>query len=286
MIQAIARVPALENTGVKQMINGPESFTPDGNFILGPAPECVQHVRRRRLQCLWHCLGRRRRLGAGQWVIDGEAPIDLWVVDILRFSGLHTDRDNGSTTARWKPMASTTRSAFPMRSMRAGGRASSRRCMTGSRRAGRVRLQAWLGTAQLVCARRHGAARHPFDGPSELVRRRGRRAQGMCARRSVSSISLPLPSMRSGPDALKALDWICANDVTKPSRAPDLHPAAQHARRHRVDLTVARLADDLFYIVTGTGFRTHDAGLDPGAHTQGADVRTSPISPKSGAPCR
>jgi sarcosine dehydrogenase len=32
-------MPALETAGVKQMINGPESFTPDGNFILGEAPE-------------------------------------------------------------------------------------------------------------------------------------------------------------------------------------------------------------------------------------------------------
>ncbi len=39
--QAIARVPALETAGVRQMINGPESFTPDGNFILGAAPECA-----------------------------------------------------------------------------------------------------------------------------------------------------------------------------------------------------------------------------------------------------
>ncbi|MCC2110559.1 MAG: FAD-binding oxidoreductase, partial [Hyphomicrobiales bacterium] len=39
LVQAVARVPALERTGVKQMINGPESFTPDGNFILGRAPE-------------------------------------------------------------------------------------------------------------------------------------------------------------------------------------------------------------------------------------------------------
>ena len=32
-------MPALDDVGVKQMINGPESFTPDGNFILGEAPE-------------------------------------------------------------------------------------------------------------------------------------------------------------------------------------------------------------------------------------------------------
>src|SRR3546814_15198020 len=36
---ALGRVPALETAGVKQLINGPESFTPDGNFILGEAPE-------------------------------------------------------------------------------------------------------------------------------------------------------------------------------------------------------------------------------------------------------
>src|SRR3546814_18502437 len=36
---ALGRVPALQTAGVKQLINGPESFTPDGNFILGEAPE-------------------------------------------------------------------------------------------------------------------------------------------------------------------------------------------------------------------------------------------------------
>ena len=36
---ALGRVPPLREVGVKQMINGPESFTPDGNFILGAAPE-------------------------------------------------------------------------------------------------------------------------------------------------------------------------------------------------------------------------------------------------------
>ncbi len=39
MEQAMARVPALNTAGIKQLINGPESFTPDGNFILGEAPE-------------------------------------------------------------------------------------------------------------------------------------------------------------------------------------------------------------------------------------------------------
>ena len=65
MGQALARVPALEKTGIKKMINGPESFTPDGNFILGAAPELKNFYVGAGLQRLRHCLGRWRRLGAG-----------------------------------------------------------------------------------------------------------------------------------------------------------------------------------------------------------------------------
>ena len=70
--------------------------------------------------------------GAGwalaQWVMTGEAPLDLWVVDIRRFSGLHRDR-TGFATAPWKPMASTTPSASRTRNMQPAARASSRRSM-------------------------------------------------------------------------------------------------------------------------------------------------------------
>ncbi len=113
MTQAIARIPALANAGVKQMINGPESFTPDGNFILGVAPECANMF----VGAGFNAFGIASGGGAGwvlaQWVVSGEAPLDLWVVDIRRFSDLHRDRALGAATARWKPMASTTRSAFP-----------------------------------------------------------------------------------------------------------------------------------------------------------------------------
>ncbi|MCB1366376.1 MAG: FAD-dependent oxidoreductase, partial [Rhodobacteraceae bacterium] len=92
MEQAIARVPALAETGVKQMINGSESFTPDGNFILGAAPECTNMF----VGAGFNAFGIASGGGAGwvlaEWVISGEAPLDLWVVDIRRFSGLHRDR--------------------------------------------------------------------------------------------------------------------------------------------------------------------------------------------------
>ncbi|RUU11391.1 aminomethyl transferase family protein, partial [Mesorhizobium sp. M7A.T.Ca.TU.009.01.3.2] len=62
----------------------------------------------------------------------------------------------------------------------------------------------------------------------------------------------------TGPDALKALDWICANDVSKPVGRLTYTQLLNTRGGIEADLTVARLAEEKFYIVTGTGFRTHD----------------------------
>ncbi|MEX2319013.1 MAG: FAD-dependent oxidoreductase, partial [Bauldia sp.] len=92
MEAALVRIPALESAGIKQMINGPESFTPDGNFILGEAPE----VRNFYVGAGFNAFGIASAGGAGwvlaDWVTKGEQPLDLWVVDIRRFSDLHKDR--------------------------------------------------------------------------------------------------------------------------------------------------------------------------------------------------
>ncbi|MBT7780231.1 MAG: FAD-dependent oxidoreductase, partial [Rhodospirillales bacterium] len=61
-----------------------------------------------------------------------------------------------------------------------------------------------------------------------------------------------------GPDAETALSWICANNVTKPVGRVTYTQMLNTRGGIECDLTVARFADDLFYIVTGTGFRTHD----------------------------
>src|SRR4051794_7021542 len=82
---AVGRVPAMETAGVKSFINGPESFTPDGNFILGRAPETKGIF----VGCGFNAFGIASGGGAGmalaEWVATGEPPYDLWAVDIRRF---------------------------------------------------------------------------------------------------------------------------------------------------------------------------------------------------------
>ncbi len=128
---AMARIPALEKAGIKQMIDGPESFTPDGNFILGEAPE----VRGFFVGAGFNAFGIASAGGAGwvlaEWVTKGEQPMDLWVVDIRRFSEPPPRPSTGRASGRWRPTASTTPSPSRSRNTRAAGRASSRRSTSG-----------------------------------------------------------------------------------------------------------------------------------------------------------
>lgn len=61
-----------------------------------------------------------------------------------------------------------------------------------------------------------------------------------------------------GKDAERALQWICANDIAKPIGSLIYTQMLNGRGGIECDLTVARIATDEFYIVTGTGFATHD----------------------------
>ncbi len=66
MENALLRIPALEHTGLKKLYNGPESFTPDNQFILGEAPECANFFVGGGVQLRRHRLGGWCRQGAGR----------------------------------------------------------------------------------------------------------------------------------------------------------------------------------------------------------------------------
>src|SRR4051812_25272198 len=92
MKAALHRTPVLETTEVRQLLNGPESFTPDGNFILGEAPELAGYF----VAAGFNSAGIANAGGAGrltaEWLIGGEAPFDVFDIDIRRFAPLHANR--------------------------------------------------------------------------------------------------------------------------------------------------------------------------------------------------
>lgn len=277
MMQAIERVPALAHAGVKQMINGPESFTPDGNFILGSAPECANMF----VGAGFNAFGIASGGGAGwvlaQWVVDGEAPLDLWVVDIRRFSGLHRDR-NWVSDRTLEAYGKHYTIGFPHEEYTSGRpaivsplyeRLKRHRAVFGSK-LGWERPN-WFAPAGTEPADVYSMGRQNWFSAVGDEHRHVRNAVGLFDQSSFAKYEL------TGPDAQQALDHICANDVSKPTGRLTYTQLLNTRGGIEADLTVARLAEDKFYIVTGTGFRTHDLAwiadhIAPGLDARLADV--------------
>ncbi len=93
MQAALDRVPAMNSSEMKQMICGPESFTPDGNFIVGETPELKSLF----VGTGFNAFGIASAGGAGkalaEWVFSGRPSMDLRAVDIRRFGAVHLDQE-------------------------------------------------------------------------------------------------------------------------------------------------------------------------------------------------
>ncbi|NKB64280.1 MAG: FAD-dependent oxidoreductase [Gammaproteobacteria bacterium] len=79
------RMPCLNESGIVQFMNGPESFTPDTKQIMGRATSVSNFY----VAAGFNSIGIMSSAGVGKvmadWVIEGHAPMDLWEVDIARF---------------------------------------------------------------------------------------------------------------------------------------------------------------------------------------------------------
>ena len=83
---AIHRVPVMERTGVKKFYNGPESFTPDHNFIMGQAPQLANYFVAAGFNSSGIAFGGGAGAALARWIVAGEPDLDLSPVDIRRFS--------------------------------------------------------------------------------------------------------------------------------------------------------------------------------------------------------
>ena len=280
--QATARIPALEKAGIKKMINGPESFTPDGNFILGAAPELENFY----VGAGFNAFGIASGGGAGwvlaDWVAKGEAPMDLWVVDIRRFSDLHKDR-------KW--VCDRTLEAYgkhytvvyPQEEYTSGrprlvsplyGRLKALNAVFGSK-LGWERPN-WFAAAGQEAKDVYAMGRQNWFDQVGLEHLAVREAAGVFDQSSFAKYEV------SGRDAERALSFICANDVSKPPGRLTYTQVLNSRGGIECDLTVARLAEDRFYIVTGTGFRTHDAAWIRSHIPKGMDATLTDITERYG----
>ena len=279
MAAALARVPALAEAGVKQLINGPESFTPDGNFILGEAPELKNFY----VGCGFNAFGIAAGGGAGkalaEWIAAGAPPYDLWPVDIRRFGAPHDDLAwvrartlelyGKHYTIAWP--GEEHASGRPLRRSPLWPRLEDAGAVFGEK----------LGWERANWFARPGRdeARdvYGFGRPNwfEAVAEEHRACRERVALFDATSFA---KFEVSGLDAGRALSWICANDVAAPPGRVVYTQMLNAKGGIECDLTVTRLAEDAWYIVTGTGFATHDFGWIERNLPAGAVVRVQDVT--------
>jgi len=258
MQACIERVPALAEAGIKSLINGPESFTPDGNFILGEAPEVKNFF----VGAGFNAFGIASGGGAGkvlaEWVAAGEAPMDLWAVDIRRFGAPHQ-------SVEW------TRN----RTLELYGKHYSMPWPYEEHESGRPHttspLYQELRESGACFGEKMGWERPNWFAPEGIVpqdlysfdrqnwfqyvgeeHQAIRQSVGVFDQSSFAKFEL------RGTDAEKAMSWICANRVEQPSGRVIYTQMLNQRGGIECDLTTTRMNEGLYYIVTGTGFRNHD----------------------------
>jgi len=271
---ALGRVPALAQAGIKQMINGLESFTPDGNWIIGEAPE----ARNLFVGAGFNAFGIASAGGAGmalaEWAADGEPPFDLWPVDIRRFGANHRDpawvrRRTLEAYARHYAIAwpaEEYNSGRPLRRSPLYDRLKAKGACFGEKMG--FERPNWFAD---LSAGETPKDRYSFTRPNwfEAVGREHRACREAAALFDQTSFA---KAMLVGKDAEAALSWIAANNVAKPPGAVVYTQMLDRKGGVECDLTVTRLARERFYIVTGTGFATHDFDWIRRSIPQGLDA--------------
>ncbi|CDM55854.1 pyruvate dehydrogenase phosphatase regulatory subunit [Rhizobium favelukesii] len=282
MEQALGRVPALENVGVKQLLNGPESFTPDGNFILGEAPELKNFFVGAGFNAFGIASGGGAGMALAEWVANGEPPYDLWPVDIRRFGRPHFDTD-WVRTRTLEAYGKHYTLAFPLEEYSSG-----RPCRK-SPLYDRLKAQGACFGEKLGWERPNWFADlFANEEPKDIYTYSrqnwfdavGREHKAVREAAVIFDQTSFAKFVLKGRDAEAALSWIASNDVTKPVGSLIYTQMLNDKGGIECDLTCARMADDEYYIVTGTGFATHDfdwiaRNIPDGMHAELVDVTSA-----------
>ncbi|QEX19104.1 FAD-dependent oxidoreductase [Hypericibacter terrae] len=255
---AAYRFPSLEKAGIKRWFNGIESFTEDGMFILGEAPE----VDRFFVAAGFNAFGIASAGGAGMamahWILHGEPPFDLWPADIRRFGAFHRSKQQ-ILVRGLEGQAHHFAMLWPHLEFQAG------RPLRRSAVHHLLQEQGACFGAKFGWERANWFAPkgveprdiYTFDRPNWFPHVA---AEHRACRETVALFDQsPFAKYHlSGRDAASALDRLCAARL-KPAAGSVTYTQVLNRRGGiEADLTVTRRRDGSFFIVTGTGFATRD----------------------------
>lgn len=260
MTLACQRVPAAEEADIVQLVNGPEGFTPDNEFVLGESAVAGFFVA---AGFCAHGIAGAGGVGRvmAEWILDGEPGFDTWKMDIRRFGPQYRSRDH-AVARTVEVYASYYDIHYP----------------NEERRAGRPlrRSPAYAALTQLGCAfgEKSGWERPNWFVPNEAAGDESIRPRGWAGQHWSPAIGAEALACRdavalfdetsfskmevTGAGAATFLSRICANDVDRDVGSVTYTQLLNDRGGIECDLTATRLAEDRYLLVTGTAFGNHD----------------------------
>jgi heterotetrameric sarcosine oxidase gamma subunit len=277
IVKAAKRIPVFGQVGIQLFFNGPESFTPDDRYILGEAPQLGGYF----VAAGFNSIGFASGGGAGRvvadWVVDGRPPMDLWEVDIRRFVPFQRNRRylyqrTTETLGLLYDLHWPFRQVETARGIRRSplhDRLAARNACFGE--VGGWERPNWYAPDGVEPRYEYSYGRQNWFPYSAGEHRATRENVALFDQTSFGKLLV------QGRDAARELNRVCTADVdVEPGRLVYTQWCNERGCVE-ADVTVTRLAEDRFMVVT-TGTQTlRDQDwlakhVDPAAHVTVADV--------------
>lgn len=255
---AMHRLPILERTGLQLFFNGPEAFTPDDRYHLGEAPELKNYF----VAAGFNSVGIQSAGGAGkmlaEWVHKGHAPRDLWDVDIRRnmpFQGTQNYLYERTTES----LGLLYETHYPFKQFRTsrGVRRSvlhdqlkAQGAVFGSEN-GWERAN-WFADEGQKAEYEYSFGRQNWFDNNKNEHEAVRNGVGVIDQSSFSKYQV------EGPDAERFLNRICSNNISVAIGKMVYTQWLNDRGGIEADVTVTRIADDRFMVVSGVACQTRD----------------------------
>ena len=261
-------------------VNGPESFTPDNNFLLGETPE----LKNLYVAAGFNSAGIVSAGGAGkylaEWIIEGQPTMDLWSVDVRRF-GPHANNRSFLRSRVTEVLGLHYQLAWPNREFETG---------RGLRTSPLHQRMAEEGAS--FGAKAGWERPNWFSGPGGPTRMeysfgkqnwwKQQAAEHRAARENVAVFEQSAfgKLLVTGRDAVRALQRICANHLDVPLGKAIYTAMLNRRGGFESDMVVTRTGPQEFYLITGTAQAVHDrdwieSSLLPEEHVAVVDVTES-----------
>jgi sarcosine dehydrogenase len=258
-VLAAKRTPVIEQAGIRTMINGPIPYSADADFVMGKVPELDNYF-----VASGFLYGIAAGGGAGkmmaEWILDGRPSLDLWPLDVRRFAFHHTTQHfMGSRMVElyahhYKLAAPGTEhvTARGVKRSPLHDTVALAGAVFGSR--GGWERPNWFAPPGV------DAVDLPAFGEPNWFRHVGEEHRAVRERVALIDQTSFAKFELSGPGALDAVQWLSVADMDKPVGTVTYTQLCNPMGGIECDLTMTRIGEQQWYIVTGSVFGAHDMG--------------------------